>query len=191
MSFSYRPEPTTRSPLTHFRVVSMPARPRWHITGLLCLALLLSGLFVIRLVANATYAKQVSSLPVEATEIYDTYAQTVEKKTDVLQLMKNGSELLAKNMPLYAKLNFKRASDLNTNLRDVAYGWAYTLLQSRQSSLTESDLAEIRQAIDRAERVDPHFKPLLQLKLMVAEMTGDQGTMQITQNRLRLLESVN
>lgn len=157
--------------------------PRFAITlgGTLVL-----GFIVIRLISGAIYAEETRSLPTVETEVLSVYQPTVKKMTDVEKVLKSADRLVLKGYYPFAALLYEQASNLDPNLRDASYGWAYSLLQKPQ--VTASDLVAIHSAIARAEAVDPLYAPLLQVKLIVANLEKDTATLAATRARLDSLK---
>lgn len=146
------------------------------------------GLGVIRLATNAIYTTAVANTHDQSDEIITLAQARVGQTGDVAKLIATGQKLLGKNEPGFAKLYFARASDLDLNLRDASYGWGYSVVKSRGGRLTDDDVGEILKAIDRTERVDPLYLPMLELKLSLAEARGDQPTVDATKKRIELIK---
>lgn len=142
-----------------------------------------------RMLTHVAYEQEVKQLGTTDDPVFSAYSQTVSHAKDARSLARVGEKLLVKGMPRFAVLHFKRASELDPNYRDAAYGWAYALLQEKKESLTEADLQEIHTAINRAEAIDPLYIPVLKLKLFLAELEQDQSVINATQARLQLLEA--
>lgn len=153
--------------------------------AIILVVVLVVGIFVLRVVTRTL--SQPRDGANEATDIVSVYSAHVEKQTDVVKLTKNGDALVRKNMPQFAALNYKRASDLNKESRDAAYGWAYATVQANANGLGESALNDISTALDRIEKVDPYYEPMLRLKLTVAEIKGDTQTVTAIKERMQLL----
>ncbi len=150
--------------------------------------LLIGGLVIIRLAATVVYNLQTRNMPTAESLILDPYQQTVAQKTDPQELARTGSGLLKKGLPRYAALNFARASELDSNYRDAAYGWAYALFKAKQPNLTTQDRQEINTALDRAERIDPFYRPTIELKQLMAELEKKPDAAQALADRLHLLQ---
>jgi hypothetical protein len=154
---------------------------------LMLLVVLLVGIWLIRLVANNTYAKQTRDIPSVESIVLPAYTQKVSRETDIAKLVNVGNGLLDKNLPIYAATAFNKASDLDPNYRDAAYAWGYALMQARNGDLSAAELAQVKTAIDRAEIIDPMYVPLLQLKLLVANIEKNTEVAQATESRLKAL----
>lgn len=188
--YSYRPQPPkfTYSPQLG---VSPSFTEKSLLRPVLMLglsALLVVGLLVINGVKSVVYARHTKDIPTAESLILPAYSKKVAGESSVAKLAKVGDALLAKDMAAFAELNFKRASELDKNYRDMAYGWAYSLLQSRNGKLTDQDFHDLETAIARAEAVDPHYVPLLQLKIRVEEARGNTSEAKLAQQRLDLLQ---
>lgn len=155
----------------------------------LLIAAFLVGLFGVRLLSGAVYALNTRHLPTDKDVVYPAYEAKVSQATDSPKLALSGKKLLEKQLDAYAVLNFKRASDLDPTYRDAAYGWAYALLKNKPETLTQSDLQSLHTAIDRAEKVDPLYVPVLKLKKMLADLEHDSQTAQAAQKRIELVGS--
>ncbi len=151
--------------------------------------IIIAGLVFVKVIIQAVYAREIKQLANPQIVILAPYQEHVSQSTNALKLAQVGEGLLQKKLPRYAEVNFKRASDLDLNYRDAAYGWAYAILARAEGSLTPDDLVSLHTAIDRAEAVDPLYPPLLKLKLIVAKTENNQDLVTLTQNRLNLLES--
>jgi hypothetical protein len=154
---------------------------------LLLVIIFFGGMALIQFITGQVYSSSVKAIPTGEALIYPTYKEHLATQKDTRHLARSGDVLLNSNMPLYASLNFARASELDPNLRDAAYGWAYALLQAKQDKLSPQDLQDIHTAINRAEAVDPMYIPLLKLKLLVAQIEKNQDVITATQARLKAL----
>ena len=186
--YTYRPRRSYLSTLID-RVASQyqPLRrfsTRFVVTAIVIIIL---GISVIIFVPKVVYNQVTAPFVNNDNGVYAAYELNVVKQTDQSKLGQAGEYLLKKQLYPHAALAFKRAADLDPNYRDAAYGWAYAILQDKQTKLTAGDLQDIHDAIKRAEAVDPLYIPLLKLKLLMAEIERDQDTAQLVQSRLRLL----
>lgn len=155
---------------------------------LLALGALIIGLVIISTISNVVYKLNTRDLPRPEELIYPAYEERVKHETEVTKLAKSADGLTKKQMFAYATLNFKRASELDPNYRDMAYGWAYALLQTKNTLLSQTDLEEIRTAIERAESVDPLYPPVLELKKLLADLENNQDIKTSVEHRLQLLK---
>ena len=146
------------------------------------------GVALIKVVSKTVYAAQVSNQPDSKPELLELTQRRVAAKNDVAKLAATAESLLKTNRPEYAKYYFARVSDLDLNLRDAAYGWAYAITKANRGELSSVDLVELTTAIDRGEKVDPFFVPLLELKLALAKSQNNQALINATQKRLDLLK---
>ncbi len=145
------------------------------------------GLAGSRLVSGQVYRWGTRNLTSPDALVLPAYGEFVAQQTDVDALSRQGRRLLEKNLPGYAALLFRRASELDPNYRDAAYAWAYAVLQANPNQLSLGDRQDIHQAINQIEKVDPHYLPMLKLKLLLARLEGDAATVAATQARLKLL----
>lgn len=159
-----------------------------YLFWIILIGLFLLGLGGIRMVSNAIESRALARVTDQSAEIMTAYATRVALVQDVSVLVARGEGLLAKGYADYARLNFRRASDLDPNVRDVAYAWGYSLVTARQGQLTSDDTKELAQAIERTEKVDPFFIPLLELKYDLAQKTNDHATAEATKKRLEILK---
>lgn len=188
--YTYRPSSTTTSPLRKLQLVVAPQSPGSQYLFLgIAVGVLLVGWFVIGRVSAAVYARHTTNLPTAEAMVYPTYSQKVAQETDVKKLTTVGQKLMEKSMPAYAKLNFKKAAELDPNRQDAAYAWAYALLAQKAESLTVADLEEAKQALDQAEKVDPLSERVIKLKLAVAELQKDQPAITQAKARLELIQT--
>lgn len=155
----------------------------WITLGIIFVA----GLIILKIVLAAVYTTEAKKGATEAEVIHSVYADRVSKQTDVDRLAKAGHFFLQDRDYFYAALTLKRASDLDANYRDAAYGWAYATFQINQENLTPETMNDIKTGISRAEKVDPYFEPMLRLKLLIAELENDQDTLKATQDRMTVL----
>lgn len=162
-------------------------KPNRYSFWIVLIALFILGVGIIRLVANSAYYKESRKSIDRTAEIKELAQSRVAASTDTPKLISTGQKLLQEDQAEYARLYFARASDLDTNLRDTAYAWAYSIVKSVHGKLSSSDIVEVNQALARAERVDPFFKPVLEMKLVVAKQLGDTSLAQATEARLKLL----
>src|SRR6266511_4126424 len=126
--YSYRPHKKTLSSFVSLAQFE-PKRPKVGAANLAVILVLgiIGGVLVWQLPNRLVYARRVADLPKPEQVVLPTYTKHVDAQTDVNKLAQTGGKLLDHNMPLYAAPNFKRASDLDPNYRDAAYGWAYAL----------------------------------------------------------------
>lgn len=145
------------------------------------------GLIGVKMLSSAVYAVESQKGATEAALIHDVYAQHVREQKDVDKLARVGGALLTRKQYFYAALNLEQASDLDTNYRDVAYGWAYALVQANHDQLTTEHVTDIKTALGRAEKVDPFYEPMLRLKLLIAQIENDDTVATATQSRMATL----
>lgn len=170
---------------------SYPSRPLLPIRAAVLgglLALLVIGIAVERKVAQVLFTKHSAITATEESVLVPAYREKVMNETDVRKLLHTGDTLMAKNMPLYAAMNYERASALDPNFRDAAYGWAYALLQARNAGMKGVELGTIKGAVERAEAVDPLYLPILEIKKSIAGLEHDQSTIEATQARIEALQ---
>jgi hypothetical protein len=167
---------------------SKKAKFRLHMIFVLA-GLVVLGMTVKSMMVKHSYAHETSTLVSPDQLITETYQAKLDRESDVAHLAKVGSNLLKINMPQYAAMNFKRASDLDKNYRDVAYGWAYALVQLDQANVINTGhINDVHTALDRVETIDPDYIPALKLKKLVAELETKTDIIQAIDARLALLE---
>lgn len=145
------------------------------------------GLGLVRLTANAVYDHV--SAAADMPQNLDGFTKArVARRTDAVKLVNAGQKLLGQNMAEFAAYYFARASELDPNWRDAAYGWGYSVIAGRGGQLGEDDVKQVETAIVRVERVDPFYQPMLELKRALAESRHDQATIDAVNRRLELLD---
>ncbi len=176
---SYRPSKKPKIP-------QLPNFLSWP-TLLPLVMVLVGGLVIIKMISATVQNAYTHNLSKNEDLITPAYTKHVASESDSAKLATIGNKLMKKQLFAYAALNFKRASDLDPNFRDAAYGWAYTLLEANHNHLTASTLKQLHTAINRTEAIDPFYPPLLHLKITVAQAEGDTATQKIAEQRLKLL----
>jgi cytochrome c-type biogenesis protein CcmH/NrfG len=161
------------------------SRIKWII---ILLASLILGLCLISRAKTFAYQRASKGILTSEAAILPAYAESVEQKRDAQTLGTIGQNLLEKNMPLFASVNFKQAAQLDPNSRDAAYGWAYSLAKAHGDNISQETMTEIKEALDKVEAIDPHYIPALKLAQQVATLQGDQAQFQSLTQRLELLE---
>lgn len=152
-------------------------------------ALIVAGMTIKSMVVKQTYARETSEMALPDQLIMQPYQAKIDQESDVAHLAQVGSDLLKINLPQYAAMNFKRASDLDKNYREVAYGWAYALVQLDQANIIRTEhIDDVHTALDRVEAIDPNYVPALKLKRLVAELENKTDIVQTVDVRLDLLE---
>jgi hypothetical protein len=160
-------------------------RLKWVI---ILLASFIIGLCLVSRAKTFAYSHASRSKVTAEAAILPAYAESVAEKKDAITLGTIGQNLLVKDMPQYAALNFKQSALLDPNSRDAAYGWAYALAVAHKDSLSPDTMNEIKGALDKVEAIDPHFIPALKLYQQIASLQGNQGQFQSISERLKLLE---
>lgn len=102
-------------------------------------------------------------------EINDKYAQNVSQKTDASALAKNGLRQLNINLPNFALISLKRATDINQNYRD---GWLALGLAQFRTNDFKNALASYR----AAEKLDPIYAKTYELLKIAYEQIGDAAS---------------
>jgi hypothetical protein len=166
---------------------TVPTKTRPNYLFFLLGSILVVGILLIRGIGSMIYFSQTRNLPTEEGFIDKVYAQTVAHKLDPALASATGITLLLDKYPRYAAWNFKQASDLDPNFRDAAYGYAYAYLQDKKNRLTADDFKVLYEVIDRGEKVDPLYKPLLELKKIIAELENNQTLVSSIDARLQLI----
>lgn len=156
--------------------------------GMVLLGILVLGFGSIKSLSSMVYARNTVPTTDDNQELMELTKVRVTKENDRATLLKTADALLKKKLPQHARYYYARLSEVDPNLRDAAYGWAYCIAVSREGVMTGEDVAEILQAIERIERVDPLFVPMLEIKLAVAQASQDQPMIEATQKRLELLK---
>jgi hypothetical protein len=156
-------------------------------TWIVLVGTLVVGWLMIHMISQAIYRHDNSHLSDQSNQLLQLTQARVNKSSDPTHLANVGQQLLAQHYPQFAALYFKRASDLNPNLRDVDYAWGYAIVKKDNGRLSAADTKQVLLAISRTEYVDPLYVPMLQFKLVVAQSTHDQTTFNATQARLALL----
>ncbi len=165
-----------------------PIPPIPFIKVALAVGVLLVGFLAIKFVSHAVYTLETKRIISTEDIIFPGYKQKVQKETDVSKLARVANNLSQKNLYTYASLNFKRASDLDPNYREMAYGWAYAILHATNGKLSPQDLTDLHTALTRAEAVDPLYKPTLELKKLIAQLENDKDAQAQADQRLKLLQ---
>lgn len=160
---------------------------RQTIFGVVLIGVLVLGIGSIKSISTLVYARNTVQTTDDNQELMDITKVRVAKENDRPTLLKTADGLIKKKLPQHARYYYARLSEVDPNLRDAAYGWAYSIAISREGVMTSDDVAEILLAIERIERVDPLYVPMLEIKLAVAQATQDQKTIEATQKRLDLL----
>lgn len=151
--------------------------------------ILVGGIVAIRVVAGSVYGLGTKNLPTDEAVVFDAYKAHAATQASAAKAVQIGEKLLDKKLPLYASVNFARASALDPNYRDAAYAWAYALLQAKHDNLSPDDVNDIHSALGRVQKVDPLYKPALEIQLQLAQAEGDKTLTASTQTRLSLLVS--
>lgn len=161
---------------------------RQVVFGVVLLGILVLGIGSIKSLSAMVYARSTVPTTDDNQEMMELTKVRAAKENDRANLLKTADALLKKKLPQHARYYYARLSEVDPNLRDAAYAWAYSIAISREGVLTSDDVAEILQAIERVERVDPLYVPMLEIKLAVAQVTQDQPMIEATQKRLELLK---
>lgn len=150
---------------------------------------LAGGVLIINSVKGSTYQSTLQKLPDVGDSMESTFSVSVSKKTDARALAKSADGLLKMKLYSFAAIAFHRASDIDPNYRDAAYGWAYARFQSEQEVLSPQSVDEIKQALARVEAVDPLYIPAIKLRLLIAQKENDVSLVEKLTNRLSTLGS--
>lgn len=165
----------------------MPAKIRYPFWAG-CVAVLVAGYFIIQAISEHAFNRALAAFSDTSGDIATLTEQRVGRMNDVNTIMTTAQKLVNKKQTRYAAYYYKRASDLDSNVRDAAYGWAYAVVVGNDGKLTPTLVEAVKEAIARVEKVDPMYIPMLELKLDVAKQTGDTASAEATQKRLDLLK---
>lgn len=159
-------------------------RLKWFI---ILIASIILGLSLIERAKTVTYNKASTGQKSPESLLLPAYEKKVKAKTDARKLAQVGQNLLDKQMPQFAVVNFKQAVAIDPEYRDAAYGWAYSLATIHQSDLNQETIDQINRALDKVEAVDPHYIPGLTLRQEIAQLEGKKETVDAMAKRIELL----
>lgn len=145
------------------------------------------GLVIVERAKTIAYNRASSGQTSAESLILPSYTKKVEAKTDARKLAQIGQNLLEKDMPSFAAVNFKQATTLDPGYRDAAYGWAYSVALANHGNLNEENLREINVALDKVEAVDPHYVSGLKLRREIALVEGKNDLAHAVMQRLEMI----